>query len=92
VAAHHARAGGERLPGSGFVLVAVAALRLRKEIGASPAIVVAAIAGSTIVLVGFVVDLFNNDRQAFWVLIALVLLVAVNELCKRRSDTQAIAD
>jgi amino acid transporter len=75
-----------------FVLVAIAAFRLRDEIGASTAIIVAAIAGSTVVLVGFVVDLYINDRRAFFFMIALVLIAAVlNELWRRLSHAHAIA-
>lgn len=55
-----------------FVMVAVAAYRLKDEIGAATGVVVAAIVIAGIVLVGFTVDLFVNDRPAFWAMLALI--------------------
>ena len=73
-----------------FVLVAVAAYRKRRELRASAALVGAAIAVSTIVLIGFAVDLFVNDRRSFWVMIALVLVtLVVDEIWARRAAPTA---
>lgn len=67
-----------------FVLVAVAAFRLRREIQASTGVVIAAVVIASIVLVGFAFDLFVNDRPTFWVMIALIALgVVVNEIQTR---------
>jgi hypothetical protein len=67
-----------------FVLVALAAFRLRDDIGASTALVVTAIAIAAVVLVGFTIDLLLNDRSTFWFMIVLVLAgFAVNEIRTR---------
>ena len=67
-----------------FVLVALAAFRLRRDIGASTALVITAIVISTVVLVGFTIDLLLNDRTTFWFMVALVLAgVGVNEIRTR---------
>ena len=67
-----------------FVLVALAAFRLREDIGASTVVVIAAIVIATIVLVGFTIDLLLNDRSTFWFMIVLVLGgFAVNEIRTR---------
>jgi amino acid transporter len=54
-----------------FVLVGVAALRLRHTIGARRWIVAAGILASTIVLIVFAVDTFDNDPKAFWTMVVL---------------------
>ena len=70
-----------------FVLVCVSALRLRREIAAQAWVIVAAIAASGVALGFFVVDLFNNDRKAFWAMIAIVGLgVAIDAVWKRSRD------
>lgn len=68
-----------------FVLVAVAAFRLRRELQASAALLVLAIAVSGIVLVGFAIDLYLNDRRSFWAMVVLVVLaLAVDEIWAHR--------
>ena len=52
-----------------FLLVAVAAFRLRAELGASPLLTAVAVAVSGVVLVWFVVDLYASDRRSFWAMI-----------------------
>lgn len=75
-----------------FTLVATAAFRMRREIHARTAVVVAAIGVAVVVLVGFTIDLFVNDRRSFWVMIALVLLaLAVDEVWARRSSDSPTA-
>ena len=70
-----------------FVLAAVAAFRLRRELQASAAILVVAMAVSVTVLVGFAIDLYLNDRRTFWVMIVLVLVaLLVDELWARRRE------
>ena len=67
------------------MLVAVAAFRLRAELGASPVLTAVAVAVSGVVLVWFVVDLYASDRRSFWAMIVLVgLAVVVDEAWTRR--------
>jgi amino acid transporter len=68
-----------------FVLVGVAALRLRREIEAHTWVLLAAVLGSCVVLGFFVVDTLHGDPRAFWSMIALVVLaVAADAAWKRR--------
>jgi amino acid transporter len=72
-----------------FTLVAWAAFRLRRELGASSAMVLAAVAVSIVVLIGFTTDLFVNDRRSFWVMLGLVALaLIVDELWARRQERE----
>lgn len=69
-----------------FVLVAVAAFRLRTELKASLVPLLLAIGVSGIVLLGFAIDLWTNDRYTFWVMIALILAaLVVDEVWSRRA-------
>jgi len=71
-----------------FLLVAVAAFRLRTELGASLVLTAVAVAVSGVVLVWFVVDLYASDRRSFWAMIVLVgLAVVVDEAWTRRRRT-----
>ena len=71
-----------------FLLVAVAAFRLRTELGASPVLTAVAVAVSGFVLVWFVADLYASDRRSFWAMIVLVgLAVVVDEAWTRRRRT-----
>ncbi|MGY4645315.1 APC family permease [Cellulomonas sp. URHB0016] len=68
-----------------FVLVAVAAFRLRAELRASTWLTAAAVGISGVVLAWFVVDLFMSDRRSFWFMLALVAFaVVVDEVWTRR--------
>lgn len=68
-----------------FVLVALGAFRMRGELHARAAPLLVAILGSATVLVGFAVDLWQDDRRSLWVALGLVALaLAVNELWTRR--------
>ena len=67
-----------------FLLVGVAAMRLRREVGAQAWIVVVAILSSAVVLIVFAVDTFQNDRKAFWAMLALPLLAAVFDAAWKR--------
>jgi amino acid transporter len=57
-----------------FVLVGVAALRLRHEIAAQAWVIIAAIAASGVALGFFVVDTYHHDPRAFWAMVAIVVL------------------
>ena len=76
-----------------FVLVAVAAFRMREELNASPLLCAVAAAVSGAVLAWFVIDLFRSDRKSFWFLLGLVVLaVLVDELwTRRRTSSTATA-
>ena len=60
-----------------FVLVGIAAYRLRREIGASPVIILAAILSSAVVLVVFTLDSVRADPRAFWAIVVIVGLAIV---------------
>ena len=60
-----------------FVLVGVAAIRLRHTIGANLAILLAGVLFSIVVLVVFAVDTYSNDPKAFWTMILLPVLALV---------------
>jgi amino acid transporter len=64
-----------------FVLVAVGAYRKRRELDARTWLVITAIGVSSVVLVGFALDLLKNDRRSLWVALLLVVLaLVVNEV------------
>ncbi|MDM7829953.1 APC family permease [Cellulomonas edaphi] len=68
-----------------FVLVAVAAFRLRSELQASPVLTASAAGISGFVLAWFVVDLYSAQRRSFWLMLALVALaVAIDAVWTRR--------
>ena len=67
-----------------FVLVGVAALRLRHEIAAQAWVIIAAIAASAVALGFFVVDTYHHDPRAFWAMIAILVLgVGIDIVWKR---------
>ena len=74
-----------------FVLVGVAAIRLRETIGAHLSILLAGVLFSVVVLIVFAVDTYSNDRKAFWTMIILpVLALGLDAAWKRRrSGTHA---
>ena len=68
-----------------FVLVGVAAIRLRETIGAHLSILLAGVLFSVVVLIVFAVDTYSNDRKAFWTMIILpVLALGLDAAWKRR--------
>jgi amino acid transporter len=77
-----------------FVLVAVAAFRLRAELGASPLLTAVAVAISGVVLTWFVVDLFTLQRRSFWFMVALVALAFVVDVAwtRRRASMAGAAN
>jgi amino acid transporter len=67
-----------------FILVGVAALRLRREIGASALVILGAIVGSAVVFVVFAIDTLHGDPRAFWAMIGIFVLgVAADAIWKR---------
>jgi hypothetical protein len=72
-----------------FALVALAAFRMRAELGASTLISAAAVTVSGVVLGWFVIDLYRSQRNSFWFLVALVVLaVFIDEVWTRRRTSQ----
>ncbi len=70
-----------------FVLVGVAAIRLRQTIGAHLPILLAGVLFSVLVLVVFAIDTYNNDLKAFWTMILLpVLALGLDVSLKRQRD------
>ena len=68
-----------------FVLVGVAAIRLRETIAAHLSILLAGVLFSVVVLVFFAVDTYSNDREAFWTMVILpVLALGLDTAWKRR--------
>ena len=67
-----------------FVLVGVAAIRLRQTIGAHLSILLAGVLFSVVVLAFFAVDTYGNDRQAFWTMIILPVLALVLDVTWKR--------
>ncbi|MGH3018951.1 MAG: APC family permease [Gaiellaceae bacterium] len=63
-----------------FLLVGVAAYRLRVEIGALAAVVVAAIALTALVLVFFAIDTVRNAPETFSAIVAIAALAVVLDL------------
>ena len=69
---------------------AAPAFRVRRDIGASAALVITAIAVATAVLVGCTIDLLVHDRPTSWFMVVLVLAgIAVNELTTRTRRARA---
>ncbi|WP_329483919.1 APC family permease [Kribbella sp. NBC_01484] len=69
-----------------FVLVGVAAIRLRHTIGANLAILLAGVIFSIVVLVVFAVDTYGNDPKAFWTMILLPVLALVLDAVWKHRD------
>jgi amino acid transporter len=68
-----------------FVLVGVAGYRRRADTGSSLAIVVGAIAVSTVVLGFFAVDILRNDLGTFVAIVAISILAVVLDAVFRRT-------
>ena len=67
-----------------FLLVGVAGYRLRAEIGALAAVVLAAIALTALVLVFFAIDTARNSPETFSAIIAITALAVVLDLVWKR--------
>ena len=67
-----------------FVLIGLAALRLRSEIGASVPVVLAAIAATVVVLVFFAIDTLRNAPETFVAIVAIALLAVLLDLVWKR--------
>jgi amino acid transporter len=67
-----------------FLLVGIAAYRLRTEIGARVAVVIAAIGATAIVLVFFAVDTLRNAPQTFSAIVAITALAVVLDFIWKR--------
>jgi len=75
-----------------FLLIGLAALRLRAEIGASAPIVLVALAATAVVLVFFAVDTLRNAPETFAAIVAIaVLSVVLDTVWKWMRDRGATA-
>ena len=68
-----------------FLLIGLAALRLRGEIGASAPIVLVALAATAVVLVFFAVDTLRNAPETFVAIVAIALLAVVLDVVWKRA-------
>ena len=68
-----------------FLLVGVAAYRLRAEIGALVAVVLAAIALTALVLVFFAIDTLRNSPETFTAIVAITVLAVLLDVVWKRS-------
>jgi amino acid transporter len=67
-----------------FLLIGVAAFRLRSEIGANAAVVLVATAATAVVLAFFAVDTVRNAPETFLAIIAIALLAVVLDFVWKR--------
>lgn len=68
-----------------FVLVGVAAIRLRETIAAHLSVLLAGVLFSVLVLLFFAVDTYRNDQPAFWTMVILpCLALGLDTAWKRR--------
>ena len=67
-----------------FLLVGISAYRLRTEIGALAAVVLAAIALTGLVLVFFAIDTLRNSPETFIAIVAITVLAVVLDLVWKR--------
>lgn len=68
-----------------FVLVGVAAIRLRETIAAHLSVLLAGVLFSVLVLLVFAVDTYRNDQPAFWTMVILpCLALGLDTAWKRR--------
>ena len=67
-----------------FLLIGVAAFRLRSEIGANAAVVIVATAATAVVLVFFAVDTLRNAPETFLAIVAIALLAVVLDFVWKR--------
>jgi amino acid transporter len=67
-----------------FLLVGVAAYRLRAEIGAVAAVVLAAIALTALVLVFFAIDTLRNSPETFTAIVAITVLAVILDAVWKR--------
>jgi len=71
-----------------FLLVAVAALKLRGEIHAHVTLILAAIAACGVALAVFIVDTLWGDARAFWTTVGMIAAAVVLDAAwKRKSNT-----
>ncbi len=75
-----------------FLLVGLAAYRLRAEIGAYSPVVLAAIGATAVVLAFFAVDTLRNAPQTFAAIVAITVLSIVLDLVWKRVRGPAVPD
>lgn len=72
-----------------FVLVGIAAFRLRTEIGALPAMIILATGATVVVLAFFAVDTLRNAPETFVAIVAMAALAILLAFVARRPATPA---
>ncbi len=75
-----------------FLLIGLTALRLRADIGANVAIVLAALGATAIVLVFFGIDTLRNSPETFAALVVITALAVVLDLLWKRARGEPPAD
>ena len=73
-----------------FVLVGVAAIRLRRTIGARLWVLLAGVLFSVVVLVVFAVDTYTGDPEAFWAMVILPFLALGLDAAWKRRQSVAV--
>jgi amino acid transporter len=63
-----------------FLLICMAGLRLRSEIGANPVIVLVAMAATAVVLVFFAIDTLRNAPETFAAIVVIAVLAVILDL------------
>ena len=74
-----------------FLLVGIAGYRRRAETGSNVWIIGLAIALTAVVLGFFAVDTWNNTRQTFTAIVALLVLAVILDLCTRAANRRSAA-
>ncbi len=75
-----------------FLLIGLTALRLRADIGANVAIVLAALGATAIVLVFFGIDTLRNSPETFAAMVVITALAVVLDLLWKRARGEPPAD
>ncbi len=73
-----------------FVLVGLAAIRLRRTIGARLWVLLAGVLFSVVVLVVFAVDTYTGDPEAFWAMVILPFLALGLDAAWKRRQSVAV--
>jgi amino acid transporter len=68
-----------------FLLIGLAALRLRSEIGASAPVILLALGATAVVLVFFAIDTLRNAPETFAAIVAIACLAVVLDLVWKRA-------
>ena len=70
-----------------YILIGVAAYRVRAEIGANLGVILVAVAATAVVLVFFAIDTLRNSPETFVAIVSITALAAVLDLGWKRART-----